>query len=154
MEMLSCLQPDKSSWLLGANGNSITDPGLYVDLVTAGSLTPAQEEEINSISSLAPDAYADSATVCSDSPSLATEPKHSLMKVANPFWGISPLSYQSAGDQQLFLLDGGAAEPNITNVPMWPMIQPSRKIDVIFAIDDSVSPLFAIVIAIFASEAC
>ncbi|KAL8283927.1 hypothetical protein RQP46_005359 [Phenoliferia psychrophenolica] len=110
---------ENAGWLLGANGNSITNPGLYVDLVTASSITPEQGQTISSILSLVPDAYADSATL------------------ANPFMGISPLSYRATDDQLLFLLDGGASEPNITNLPIWPMIQPSRKIDVIFAIDDS-----------------
>lgn len=61
-------------------------------------------------------------------------------QVSNPFHGISPGSYQSSNDDTLHLIDGGASDP-ITNLPLWPLIQPSRKVDVIFAIDDSVSQL-------------
>ncbi|KAJ8603406.1 hypothetical protein MRB53_042173 [Persea americana] len=52
----------------------------------------------------------------------------------NPFKGYNPGSNVFAGTDQLFLVDGG--EDN-ENIPLHPLIQPLRKVDVIVAIDSS-----------------
>ncbi|KIV99337.1 uncharacterized protein PV09_08996 [Verruconis gallopava] len=52
----------------------------------------------------------------------------------NPFRGWNEGSNPSAGDVTLTLVDGGE---DLQNIPLTPLIQPSRAVDVIFAIDSS-----------------
>lgn len=103
---------------MGTSGNSITDPGLLLEL--SANLTTAEQAILEGVFSLIPDSLVDTGIV------------------ANPFHGISSPGYVSSGDDTLYLIDGGASYP-LTNLPLWPLIQPARKVDVIFAIDDSVS---------------
>ena len=52
----------------------------------------------------------------------------------NPFFGVNPDINPSANTQDLTLVDGGL---DGQNVPIHPLIQPPRKVDVIFAMDNS-----------------
>ncbi|PWW80118.1 lysophospholipase [Tuber magnatum] len=52
----------------------------------------------------------------------------------NPFFGVNPGINPSAGTRDLSLVDGGLDGQNI---PLHPLIQPTRKVDVIFAMDNS-----------------
>jgi len=52
----------------------------------------------------------------------------------NPFYGINPSSYPSANTKNLSLVDGGE---DLENIPLNPLIQPQRNVDVIFASDNS-----------------
>lgn len=52
----------------------------------------------------------------------------------NPFAGFNPSTSQIADSNQLTLVDGGEDGQNI---PLYPLIQPVRGVDVIFAVDSS-----------------
>ncbi|RPA97206.1 lysophospholipase [Choiromyces venosus 120613-1] len=52
----------------------------------------------------------------------------------NPFFGVNPDINPSARTRDLTLVDGGLDGQNI---PLHPLIQPTRKVDVIFAMDNS-----------------
>ncbi|KAJ4295416.1 Lysophospholipase 1 [Kalmusia sp. IMI 367209] len=52
----------------------------------------------------------------------------------NPFQGFNKRSNPSANDDRLTLVDGGE---DLQNIPLNPLIQPSRDVDVVFAIDSS-----------------
>ncbi|KAG9650594.1 lysophospholipase Plb2, partial [Aureobasidium melanogenum] len=52
----------------------------------------------------------------------------------NPFFGVNNATSRSADTDQLTLVDGGEDGQNI---PLHPLIQPERHVDVIFAIDSS-----------------
>ena len=52
----------------------------------------------------------------------------------NPFYGWNPRTNANAEDEQLTLVDGGLDQQNI---PLHPLIQPTRALDVIFAVDSS-----------------
>ncbi|KAI1076134.1 lysophospholipase [Whalleya microplaca] len=52
----------------------------------------------------------------------------------NPFYGYHPGSNGNADTQQLSLVDGGL---DLQNIPLHPLIQPPRALDVIFAVDSS-----------------
>lgn len=52
----------------------------------------------------------------------------------NPFFGYNNNTYNGSSDMMLTLVDGGEDGQNI---PLHPLIQPNRHVDVIFAIDSS-----------------
>ncbi|KAI1398781.1 lysophospholipase catalytic domain-containing protein [Hypoxylon fuscum] len=52
----------------------------------------------------------------------------------NPFYHYNNDSNASSGDEQLTLVDGGM---DLQNIPLHPLIQPARGVDVIFAVDSS-----------------
>ncbi|KAM7222887.1 putative lysophospholipase catalytic domain containing protein [Rhypophila decipiens] len=52
----------------------------------------------------------------------------------NPFYKYNPSANPSAESPELSLVDGGE---DLQNIPLHPLIQPTRKVDVIFAIDSS-----------------
>ncbi|SMY19915.1 unnamed protein product [Zymoseptoria tritici ST99CH_1A5] len=52
----------------------------------------------------------------------------------NPFFGYNNKTYKGSSDMMLTLVDGGEDGQNI---PLHPLIQPNRNVDVIFAIDSS-----------------
>lgn len=52
----------------------------------------------------------------------------------NPFYGLSSVALNISNSQNLTLTDGGMDNQNI---PLWPLIQPEREVDVIFAVDSS-----------------
>jgi lysophospholipase len=52
----------------------------------------------------------------------------------NPFYGFNNATNRNAQTQQLTLVDGGEDGQNI---PLYPLIQPMRHVDVIFAVDSS-----------------
>ena len=52
----------------------------------------------------------------------------------NPFLGFNTQSNRNANSTRLTLVDGGS---DLQNIPLHPLIQPKRKVDVIFAIDSS-----------------
>ena len=52
----------------------------------------------------------------------------------NPFYGWNPSTNDSANERQLTLVDGGE---DLQNIPLHPLIQPERALDVIFAVDSS-----------------
>ncbi|KAH9894584.1 lysophospholipase [Xylariomycetidae sp. FL2044] len=52
----------------------------------------------------------------------------------NPFRGYNPDTNDNAGDDQLTLVDGGE---DLQNIPLHPLIQPERAVDIIFAVDSS-----------------
>ncbi|KAI9712794.1 MAG: Lysophospholipase 1 [Bogoriella megaspora] len=58
----------------------------------------------------------------------------------NPFFGYNNRSNVNAGTRQLDLVDGGE---DLQNIPLHPLIQPSRHVDVIFAVDSSNDTTFA-----------
>ncbi|KAL8292031.1 hypothetical protein RQP46_001497 [Phenoliferia psychrophenolica] len=53
-------------------------------------------------------------------------------RVVNPFVGMAAPGFANTADPELSLLDGGAGGENI---PFWPLVAPSRAVDVIIAID-------------------
>jgi lysophospholipase len=52
----------------------------------------------------------------------------------NPFFGYNNATNRNANTQELTLVDGGEDGQNI---PLYPLIQPNRHVDVIFAVDSS-----------------
>ncbi|KAK8244761.1 lysophospholipase catalytic domain-containing protein [Phyllosticta capitalensis] len=52
----------------------------------------------------------------------------------NPFYGWNNQTNPNAADKQLTLVDGGE---DLQNIPLTPLIQPLRNVDVIFAVDSS-----------------
>jgi lysophospholipase len=52
----------------------------------------------------------------------------------NPFYGYNPDTNPSAAVKRLTLVDGGE---DLQNIPLHPLIQPERHVDVIFAVDSS-----------------
>ncbi|KAL0935495.1 Lysophospholipase [Colletotrichum truncatum] len=52
----------------------------------------------------------------------------------NPFFGWNPSTNLNAKEKQLSLVDGGE---DLQNIPLHPLIQPNRAVDVIFAVDSS-----------------
>ncbi|KAI5859655.1 lysophospholipase catalytic domain-containing protein [Durotheca rogersii] len=52
----------------------------------------------------------------------------------NPFRNYNQATNPNAGDDQLTLVDGGM---DLQNIPLQPLIQPARAVDVIFAVDSS-----------------
>ncbi|PNS21739.1 Lysophospholipase 1 [Sphaceloma murrayae] len=52
----------------------------------------------------------------------------------NPFIAFNNDTSEIAADEQLTLVDGGS---DLQNIPFYPLIQPERNVDVIFAVDSS-----------------
>jgi lysophospholipase len=52
----------------------------------------------------------------------------------NPFYGYNSATNRNAASSHLTLVDGGE---DLQNIPLYPLIQPIRHVDVIFAIDSS-----------------
>ena len=52
----------------------------------------------------------------------------------NPFFGVNPATSRNANNSRLTLVDGGS---DLQNIPLHPLIQPERNVDVVFAIDSS-----------------
>ena len=52
----------------------------------------------------------------------------------NPFYGYNPKTSLVSKEQSLTLVDGGE---DLENIPLHPLIQPFRHVDVIFAVDSS-----------------
>ncbi len=52
----------------------------------------------------------------------------------NPFYGFNPETNANAEENQLTLVDGGL---DLQNIPLHPLIQPMRAVDVLFAVDSS-----------------
>jgi lysophospholipase len=52
----------------------------------------------------------------------------------NPFYGFNNQTNRNAQEVELTLVDGGE---DLQNIPLYPLIQPQRDVDVIFAIDSS-----------------
>jgi lysophospholipase len=52
----------------------------------------------------------------------------------NPFYNYNPETNRAAQTKDLNLVDGGE---DLQNIPLNPLIQPARKLDVIFAVDSS-----------------
>ncbi|KAF4855132.1 Lysophospholipase [Colletotrichum siamense] len=59
--------------------------------------------------------------------------------VPNPFFGWNPSTNVNAKESQLSLVDGGE---DLQNIPLHPLIQPERAVDVIFAVDSSADTNF------------
>lgn len=59
--------------------------------------------------------------------------------VPNPFFGWNPSTNVNAGERQLSLVDGGE---DLQNIPLHPLIQPARAVDVVFAVDSSADTTF------------
>ncbi|KAK3394349.1 lysophospholipase [Podospora didyma] len=59
--------------------------------------------------------------------------------VPNPFLGWNNATNPSAHDIELDLVDGGE---DLQNIPLHPLLQPIRKVDVIFAVDSSADTTF------------
>lgn len=57
----------------------------------------------------------------------------------NPFWHYNPATNRDADVTQLSLVDGGE---DLQNIPLHPLIQPVRNLDVIFAVDSSADTEF------------
>ncbi|KAI1772671.1 lysophospholipase catalytic domain-containing protein [Hypoxylon cercidicola] len=58
----------------------------------------------------------------------------------NPFYHFSNDTNASADDEQLTLVDGGS---DLQNIPLHPLIQPVRGLDVIFAVDSSADTTYS-----------
>ncbi|OAL33841.1 hypothetical protein AYO20_06852 [Fonsecaea nubica] len=58
----------------------------------------------------------------------------------NPFFQYNPLTNPSANSSRLTLVDGGE---DLQNIPLHPLIQPNRQVDVIFAVDSSADTTFS-----------
>ena len=56
----------------------------------------------------------------------------------NPFYGVHPDINPTARTRRLTLVDGGE---DLQNIPLHPLIQPPRNVDVIFAFDNSADTL-------------
>jgi lysophospholipase len=52
----------------------------------------------------------------------------------NPFFHYNPETNPGAGSTRLTLVDGGE---DLQNIPLHPLIQPTRNVDIIFAVDSS-----------------
>jgi lysophospholipase len=52
----------------------------------------------------------------------------------NPFYGFNNQTNRNSQQRELTLVDGGE---DLQNIPLYPLIQPQREVDVIFAIDSS-----------------
>ncbi|EFQ36834.1 lysophospholipase catalytic domain-containing protein [Colletotrichum graminicola] len=59
--------------------------------------------------------------------------------VPNPFFGWNPSTNPTANSSQLTLVDGGEDHQNI---PLQPLIQPNRAVDVVFAVDSTSDTTF------------
>jgi lysophospholipase len=57
----------------------------------------------------------------------------------NPFFGVNPGTNANAAATQLTLVDGGE---DLQNIPLHPLIQPNRAVDVIFSVDSSADTPF------------
>lgn len=57
----------------------------------------------------------------------------------NPFYHFNNESNRNANSTQLTLVDGGE---DLQNIPLYPLIQPVRGVDVIFAVDSSADTTF------------
>lgn len=57
----------------------------------------------------------------------------------NPFYGYNPATNPSANSTRLTLVDGGE---DLQNIPLHPLIQPNRNVDVIFAVDSSADTIY------------
>ncbi|KAH0842359.1 Lysophospholipase 1 [Fonsecaea pedrosoi] len=58
----------------------------------------------------------------------------------NPFYQYNPLTNPAANSSRLTLVDGGE---DLQNIPLHPLIQPNRQVDVIFAVDSSADTTFS-----------
>ncbi|GAD98481.1 lysophospholipase Plb1 [Paecilomyces variotii No. 5] len=58
----------------------------------------------------------------------------------NPFYGFANRSSPFASEQSLNMVDGGE---DLENIPLHPLIQPERHVDVIFAVDSSADTQFS-----------
>jgi len=52
----------------------------------------------------------------------------------NPFYGYNNGTNTNAGYHELTLVDGGE---DLQNIPLYPLVQPNRHVDIIFAVDSS-----------------
>ena len=57
----------------------------------------------------------------------------------NPFFNYNPSTNPSASSPELSLVDGGE---DLQNIPLTPLVQPIRHVDVIFAVDSSADTTF------------
>ncbi|KAI0107851.1 lysophospholipase [Nemania sp. FL0031] len=57
----------------------------------------------------------------------------------NPFYQYNPSTNPNANTKVLTLIDGGE---DLQNIPLHPLIQPTRAVDVIFAVDSSADTLY------------
>lgn len=58
----------------------------------------------------------------------------------NPFYGYKGVASRIVNSTQLSLVDGGE---DLQNVPLYPLIQPMRGVDVIFAVDSSADTTYS-----------
>ncbi|KAE8344174.1 hypothetical protein BDV24DRAFT_127530 [Aspergillus arachidicola] len=58
----------------------------------------------------------------------------------NPFYNWAPESSPAAHQQELDMVDGGE---DLQNIPLHPLIQPERHVDVIFAVDSSADTTYS-----------
>lgn len=57
----------------------------------------------------------------------------------NPFFQYNPQTNLAANETRLTLVDGGE---DLQNIPLHPLIQPNRQVDVIFAVDSSADTMY------------
>jgi lysophospholipase len=69
---------------------------------------------------------------------LPLSPPDDVASYPNPFRNINPASSKVASSKTLTLVDGGE---DLQNLPLHPLTQPQRGVDVIFAIDSSADTL-------------
>ncbi|ORY86265.1 lysophospholipase catalytic domain-domain-containing protein [Protomyces lactucae-debilis] len=63
-----------------------------------------------------------------------SESNNDIAVYPNPFQGLNNISSSISNTPNLTLTDGGLDNQNI---PLWPLIQPEREVDAIFAVDSS-----------------
>jgi lysophospholipase len=66
--------------------------------------------------------------------SSVSEDEEDIADWQNPFFGYNNDTYRGSRDETLTLVDGGEDGQNI---PLHPLIQPNRNVDIIFAVDSS-----------------
>ncbi|KAH8839895.1 hypothetical protein MCOR27_003071 [Pyricularia oryzae] len=113
---------DQSSFVMGTSSSLFNAILLRIEQNNTGSQNPAVPETVAKlIKALGPKIQAENRDVASWKP--------------NPFFGFHPDTAGGiASSAELSLVDGGLDGQNI---PLLPLIQPVRKVDVIYAIDSS-----------------
>ncbi|TLD08366.1 uncharacterized protein PgNI_07715 [Pyricularia grisea] len=113
---------DQSSFVMGTSSSLFNAVLLRIEQNNTGSQNPSIPESVAKLlKSIGPKLQAENRDVASWKP--------------NPFYGFHPETAGGiASSTELSLVDGGLDGQNI---PLQPLIQPARKVDVIYAIDSS-----------------
>ena len=112
----SCVQGlDNAGFVVGTS-SSLFNAFLLRNLTSAGNVPPAVAGAVASL--LGADAVDEDVA----------------RWAPNPFFGFRPATNPAATARELHLVDGGE---DLQNLPLYPLLQPQRAVDVIFAVDAS-----------------